>query len=78
MKPWQLAQRRAQLYQQLCVLTDVLLELTAAWWNADPELHDLPAPSSAQLELPLVEHASPSGPLKPPAAQLPTTHPELD
>lgn len=73
MKDWELAQRRAHLYEQLCVLTDALLELTGAWWNADPELHDLPAPSSAQLELPLSDPASPSA-----AAQRPAKHQELD
>jgi len=81
MKNWQRAHRRAQLYEQLCVLTDSLLDLTITWWNADPDLHDLPVPSSAQLELPLAEHASPSGSLQPPAcspAQLTATPPELD
>jgi hypothetical protein len=65
MKAWQLAQQRAQLYERLCVLTDAILELTYAWWHADPEIHDFPARDSAQLELPLVEHASPSGPHQP-------------
>jgi hypothetical protein len=65
MKPWQLAQQRAHLYEQLCVLTDALLELTYAWWQADPEIHDLPVRTSEQLKLPLVEHASPSGPRQP-------------
>lgn len=78
MKSWQLAQQRAQLYEQLCVLTDALLELTTAWWRADPELHDMADPSDAQLDLPLLEHLSPSPPLQPPAARLPTTPPELD
>ncbi len=67
MKPWQLAEQRAHLYEQLCVLTDAILELTYAWWQADPEIHDLPPRmrTAAQLDLPLVEHASPSGPRQP-------------
>jgi len=66
MKDWQRAHRRAQLYEQLCVLADALFELTAAWWNADPELCDLPPRSYAQLELPLSEPEPPTHSATPP------------